>query len=146
MRSLAPRLPRVVRRHRRSVAGVLAGLGVLLAVGAMRAEPAPPPTPPATTAGADLRAGEVAVPALLSSAAVAALLSVGDVVDVIGGTPVASVLARNARVLGIPGSPVGAAATAVVVLAVRESEALPVGQAVGDGTVMVIIRSRAARR
>lgn len=121
-----------------------AGLGVLLAVAAMRAEPVPPPSPPAAEAPAELRAGEVAVPTLLPSAAVAALLSVGDVVDVIGGTPVAAVLARSARVLAIPAtaSSTGTAAGAVVVLAMGEAEALPVGRAMADGSVMVVIRSR----
>lgn len=148
MRSLAPRLPRFVRRHRRPVAAVAAGLGVLLAVGAMRTDPAPPPGQPAAGTAAELRAGEVAIPAVLSSGAVAGLLAVGDVIDVVGGAPIAAVVARSARVLGIPnaGSPLGGAASAVVVLAVRESEALQVGQAMADGTVTVIIRSRAARR
>lgn len=86
------------------------------------------------------------MPIVLNSAAVTRTLSVGDVIDVVGITgdesATASVVAPDARVIEIPeaGSSFSATAAAVVVVAVRETDALPLLAASASGALSILIR------
>jgi hypothetical protein len=91
--------------------------------------------------------GDVIVPVLLASGAVAAVLSVGDVVDVLGlsdaSPPEPTVIAREARVYEIPASAAFAgSSSAVVLMVVPESEAVPLSAASLGGGVSVILHGR----
>ncbi|MBK9738242.1 MAG: hypothetical protein IPO93_01720 [Actinobacteria bacterium] len=85
---LADRLSRTrrfVRRHRRSIAAALAAAGVVLALTSLRGAASDAPDPVvAAASSARVGAGQVAVPIVLSSPAIAGILGVGDVVDVVG--------------------------------------------------------------
>lgn len=88
--------------------------------------------------------GEVAVPLVLASGAIAATLAPGDVVDLVAvddlGT--ATVVASRARVLELPGAggTLSATTSAVVLVAVPEARALPLTAASTGGAVTVVIR------
>jgi hypothetical protein len=149
VRRIDPRLTRLVRKHRRPIAAVLAAAGVLLAVASLRSSTevsansaAVPPS--------GLRPGEVAVPVALASPAIARTLNVGDIIDVVGLAEDAddhargTVVAPRSRVLEIPdaGSAFGGSSSAVVLLAVNEADALNLSAATADGAVTVLIRTR----
>jgi len=138
------RLSSLTRRHRRGLAALLAGAGVLFALGSLRGAPGVPVTDLADTAPT-LRTGEVAVPVTLASSAIAAVLSPGDVVDLVAApdavTSDPTVLAVGARVLDSAASAgFGASASAVVLLAVPREAALDVSTSI-DRTLTVIVRS-----
>jgi len=144
---LTTRLRRGLRRHRRLLAALLAGAAVLVALSVLRTPAAPAEASEAgPSAPPGVAAGQVAVPILLSSTAVARTLSVGDVIDVVGITgdesATATVVAPDARVIEIPeaGSTFSAAAAAVVVVAVREGDALPLLAASASGALSILIR------
>lgn len=88
---------------------------------------------------------------VLSSAAVARILTAGDVIDVVGLTgtddaqPRATVVAPGSRVLEVPdaASAFGSSSSAVVLLAVREVDALDLSAASAAGPVTVVIRTQA---
>jgi hypothetical protein len=87
----------MVRRHRRIIAAILAGLSVLFIIGALR-PPAPQPVP--STPLARIQANEVGVPIAIANPALVNTLKESDVVDVIALdslTPV--VIARRARII-----------------------------------------------
>jgi len=142
------RLTRYLRRHRRPVAAALAGTGVLLAVSTLRPAPVvlvdPGPSP------SSLRTGEVAVPVALASAAIARTLSTGDVIDVVGisgtesGVTGAAIVAASTRVIEVDdsGAGFGSSASAVVLLAVREADALDLTAISAQGPVSILIRDR----
>jgi hypothetical protein len=142
-------LRRAVRRHRRPLAAVLAGIAVVLALTSLR--PGADPVLPTTSGGAtDVdrgRPGEVTVPVVLASGVIAALLEVGDVIDLVGaptaGDATASVVARDARVVELPrgATALGASTAAVVLVALPEADALRVVTSMRDGLTPVI-RSR----
>jgi hypothetical protein len=130
------------------VAAVLAGAGVLVALAGLRP---PPPVIATGTESADwLMPGEVALPVLLSSTAVARILSPGDVVDIVGlavttaAEPRATVVAAATRVLEVPdgSGSLGSSGTAVVLVAVDADAALAVSTVMAEGPVSVHIRSR----
>lgn len=75
---------RFLRRHRRPLAAATAGLGVLLALTTLRGASAPAASSPSPNDGPGLRAGEVIVPVLLTSGAIAGVLLEGDIVDIVG--------------------------------------------------------------
>jgi hypothetical protein len=141
---------RFLRRHRRPVAAVLVGLGLLLALSSLRTGPVasvgtgsgPEPLP-------GIRSGEVAVPVVLAASVVTSILDVGDIVDLVGlsddDTGTAHVVAPHARVVELPlgGSGLTSSASGVVLVAVREADALPVSQAAAQGGVTVVLRSHA---
>lgn len=148
-------LRRSVRRHRRPLAAALAGLATLLALTALRITPETAPAPDAgsTTSSGTTIPGQVTVPVTLASGAIAAVLQVGDVIDLIGSTdsggsideapaPV-SVIARGARVIGLPisGSALGGSSSSVILVSLPETDALRVVTSMGDGLTPVI-RSR----
>ena len=141
---------RLLRRHRRPVAAVLAGLGVLVALTALR--PAPPLAVDAVAGdaltGSAVRRGEVLVPVALTSGAVASALDVGDIIDLVGLSGdermTASVVAASARVVEVPaaGSALSGASSGVVLVAVPERAALPLSAASANGGITFVIRAR----
>ncbi len=143
-----PAITRLVRRHRRPLAAVLAAAGVLIALASLA-----PGRPDSTTATAGpasptgVLPGEVAVPIALVSAGVAATLEVGDVIDIVGltgrDTVSAAVVAPRARVLELPtsSSALSSSSSAVVLVAVEEADALPLAAAAASGGLSVLIRS-----
>ncbi len=118
---------------------------------ALRPVPAAPVVAGPTST--DLLSGEVAIPVGLASPALSATLSVGDVIDLVAVTNAelgggAQVVAPRTRVLEIPGSSAsfGSTASAVVLVAVNEADALDVSRAAALGPVGVVIRIRAKPR
>ena len=139
---------RLVRRHRRPLAAVLAGLGALLMLTALRGAPADAGPSPILTGRSGIGAGEVAVPVVLASSALASVLEVGDVVDLVaasGDDPdSARLLAPGARAIELPsgGSALSASASAVIVVAVRAADALPLSATSASGGLTVVIHGR----
>ena len=139
---------RTVRRHRRPLAAALAGAATLVALTALRGAPEAPASPDAgaTSTSSTSIPGRVTVPVALASGAIAAVLQVGDVIDLVGATdadtPVA-VIARGARVVDLPvgGSALGGSSSAVILVALPEADALRVVTSMRDGLTPVI-RSR----
>ena len=131
-------LSRLIRRHRRIVAAVLAGLATLIIVGSLPRSSAEP-TP---TDDAFLSADEVAIPVTLESRAVADVLRPGDHVSVIAVSDegFSSIVAERARVLQSGSSSGFGASDAAVTLAVDEASALRLASAPARGTLTVIIR------
>lgn len=132
-----------IRRYRRPLAAVCAGLAVLLTISALKA-----PQPAASAMGMDLAPrpaiGEIAAPITLASAAIASSLEVGDIIDLVAipttGTGRAQVVARRARVLDIgDSSGFGASATALIVVAVPELDALAIADATVDSELTALI-------
>lgn len=142
VRDLPRRLRRLIRRRRRLVAATLAALAVLLLVSALR--PAPPVVDAGTpTDPTSLLPGESRVPVTLASAAIAATLVEGDVVDLVTVDEVgAQVIAPHARVvsLGSGGSAL-TASSPVVVVAVPQGVALDVTAAAARGPLAVVIQA-----
>ena len=134
---------RFLRRHRRALAAATAGLGVLIALTSLRGAAAPTTSGPAPSDGPDLRSGEVIVPVLLASSAIAGVLSEGDIVDVVGFPEgQATVVAPRVRIIGLPssGSSFSASSSAVVLVAAPASQALALSAASSEGGVTVTIR------
>lgn len=131
---------------------MLAGCATLVALTALRGAP-DPTSLPASDSPAVARApapGSVTVPVALASGAIAAVLQVGDVIDLVGSTgPTgdaaarAEVVARGARVLELPmgGSALGGSSSAVILVSLPEADALRVVSSMRDGLTPVI-RSR----
>ena len=93
----------------------------------------------------ELSPGEVAVPVALASAALAATVAPGDVVDIVAvpddAASSATVLAAGARVLrSAAGGSFGTGSAAVVLVAVPAADGLPLSAAVGR-TLTVVIRT-----
>lgn len=136
-----PTIRRLVDRHRRPIATVLAGLAVALTLVTLRSDP--PVGPAATIATPAAGPGEVTVPVTLGNAAIASVLAVGDVVDLISVADdgPAEVVAARARVveLAATGSALSSSAT-VLLVAVPESQALSLSAAVAGGVLSVVIR------
>lgn len=86
------------------------------------------------------------MPIVLSSPAIARSLEVGDVVDIVGvagsESATATVVARDARIIDMPdaGSTFTASSAPVLVVAVRESDALSLIAASASGGLSVLIR------
>lgn len=132
-----------IRRYRRPLAAVCAGLAVLLTISALKA-----PQPAASAMGMDLAPrpaiGEIAAPITLASAAIASSLEVGDIIDLVAipttGTGRAKVVARRARVLDIgDSSGFGASESALIVVAVPELDALAIADATVDSELTALI-------
>lgn len=129
---------------------MLAGAGVLIALSTLR--PAQDVIVEPVSSHSGLRSGEVAVPVALSSPAIAGTLAAGDILDVLevsgadGNTVRASVVAPSTRVLEVPDSSggFGTTSSAVVLLAVREADALDLSAAAANGPVSVLIRTRSS--
>lgn len=144
LRSTRTAVRRLMRRHRRPLAAVLAGVAALLLLTSLRPSPAIPAVADASADPAVPRPGEVTVPVALLSAAVAGVLEVGDVVDLVAvddaGT--ASVVAARARVVGLPssGSALTSSSSAIALVAVPDQGALDLSAASSAGPLSVIIR------
>jgi hypothetical protein len=144
-RALPAAARRFLRRRRRPIAAVLAGVGALLALTTLRAAPAPVTADLPLSPGNAVSPGEVVVPVVLASGAVASVLAVGDVVDILGFSdsdpPTAAVIAREARVFDLPtNSSFAGPSSTVVLMAVPEGDALPVSAASVGGGVGVVLR------
>ncbi len=124
----------LLRRRRRLVAAVAAALAVAFALLSLR--PQPPALPKSLPVVAS---GEVAVPIVIDSPAIAATLIPGDVIDVfsVGGDGYSPLVAADARVLERPGLD---GPDAVVLIAVRESAGRAVATA--PGRLGIVIRQR----
>ena len=139
---------RTVRRHRRPLAAALAGVATLVALTALRSAPEAPSADASGAAASSSTSipGQVTVPVALASGAIAAVLQVGDVIDLVAAadadTP-GSVIARGARVVELPagGSALGGSSSAVILVALPEADALRVVTSMGDG-LTPMIRSR----
>ena len=133
-------LRRLVDRYRRPLAACLAGLAAAVTLLTLRTEPAVEMADaPASTL---VRPGDVRVPVALDSGAIAAVLSVGDVIDLVAvaddGRP--TVVAPGARVVQLAaGGTALAAASAVILVAVAEADALPLSAAAAGGPLSVVI-------
>ena len=135
--------PRVLlRRHRRAVAAALAGSAALIALTGLRGTQAPTvaasladPTAP--------RSGEVSVPVAVASPALAAVLDVGDVIDLVSvADPTQPALvARGARVLQVPasGGMLTSGSSPVVLVAVPEADGLDVTAAASQEALTFMI-------
>lgn len=128
--------------HRRPVSGALAFLAVLLGLGAL----APKDVPQAASTaggGAALHEGERAVPLRIDDVGIAALLTPGDVVDVVGtdARGSTSLVASDVRVTSIPttGSSWGDEQGGLVVVAAEPATALALAGAATRGSVTVTI-------
>ena len=122
-----------VRRYRRPLAAVSAGLAVLLAVSALKA-PASDQATMAADSTSTLLPGEVAAPITLASAPIASSLAAGDVIDLVSvprqNAGAAEVVARRARVIEVgESSGFASSASALIVVAVSESTALALADA-----------------
>ena len=133
----------LIRRYRRPLAAICAGLAVFLTISALKAPP-----PAASAMGTDPTptpaAGEIAAPVMLASAAIASSLEVGDIIDLVAiptsGAGRAEVVARSARVLEIGDSAgFGASASALIVVAVPELDALAIADATVDSELTALI-------
>lgn len=133
----------MLRRRRRPIAALLAFAGVLLGLASLTSTP-PPSTVEVAGPGRTLEPGQVAVPVLLSSPALAESIEVGDVIDVVGVDEdgAARVVAPRARVLQTPArsSGFGGAPAAVLLLAVGEADGLLVTAAAAEGPLAFLIR------
>jgi len=124
----------LLRRRRRVVAAVATALAVVFALLSLRPQP---PTPPAPIPA--LESGEVAVPIVIDSPAIAATLVPGDVIDVfsVGSDGYSPLVAADARVIERPGLD---GPDAVVLIAVRESAGRALATA--SGRLGIVIRQR----
>jgi hypothetical protein len=95
------RIARRIRRHRRTLAALFAGLSVLLLFTALRPPPPPDANGPVLPT---LGAGEVGAPVTLANTAITSVVEVGDVVDVLSLPDLtdpqpAAIIATRARVI-----------------------------------------------
>ena len=126
-------------RRRRLVSAILAGLGALMIVTALRPAPAVPVAEQSVSVA--VQAGEVAVPITIRPAAIASALQPGMSIDIVAASDssAAAPIAREARVLRLPTSGFGPTSEAVVVVAVPEASGMRLASA-GSGGFGVIIR------
>ena len=124
----------LVRRRRRPLAAVSAGLAVLFALGALAGPPADPTSP------APLGPGLVAMP--LALAGVNAVVRPGDIIDIVAvpdDATGARIIAREASVLSASASGFGSSSTTAVVIAVGEPDALALADAASTSTLTALI-------
>ncbi len=131
-------LSRVIRRHRRIVAAVLAGLATLLIASAVSQGAAEP----VSTDSPVLSQDEVALAITLETRAAANAVKPGDRVSVVAVSDdgFSSIVAEGARVLKTASSGGFGASDDAVTLAVDEASALRLASASARGTLTVIIR------
>ena len=131
-------LSRVIRRHRRVVAAVLAGMATLLIANAVSQGA----TEPVSTSGPTLSQDEVALAVTLETRAAAEAVQPGDRVSVVAVSDegFSSIVAEGARVLKTASSGGFGASDAAVTLAVDEASALRLASASARGTLTLIIR------
>ena len=138
-RDLAPgQVRRGLGRRRRLVSAILAGLGVLMIVTALRPAPALPVAEQSVAIA--VQPDEVAVPITIRPAAIASTLEPGMIIDVVADSD--TPIVRDARVLRLPTSGFGPTSEAVVVVAVPEASGMRLASA-GSSGFGVIIRPTA---
>lgn len=124
------RIRHTLTRKRRLLASVLAGVGVILLISALRA-----PTPVSIeTESLILATGEVAVPVVVRPNAVIQALEPGMVIDLIGETHTS----RKARIIRIPASGFGPTTDAVIVVAVPEEQGMTLASHAATGLGVMI--------
>ena len=116
-----PRLRHQLNRRRRLVTTILAGVGVLLLVTAIRTPGSSPELSP--HANVSLSPGEVAVPVVISPSGAVATLTPGSVVDLIREGATAPVV-QGARVIEIPTSGFGPSSDTIAIVALTRATAL----------------------
>lgn len=145
--SLTLRVPdplrRATNRHRRLISAVLAAAATVAAISAVRPAPAATSAPELTAYAAPTsRPGEVTVPVILDSPALAATVAAGDEVDLVSidAEGRAEVIASRARVVeqGGASSPLGGASPLLLV-AVPEATALDVAAASLSARISLLI-------
>lgn len=141
-RGLASRSRRVLTRHRRPAAAVLAAVAVLLTVSTLRSDPAQPTV---TEQEPAVAAGEVTVPVPIALRSVIDLLEPGDIVDLLSVTPEGGtdVVVERARVVDAPSGGLSSSG-GVLLVAVPESDAIDLAGAGARGSLSVLIRPREA--
>lgn len=131
---------RLVRRHRRALAAVLAATAVLVGLSSLRA-PAPAAEPgPAAADPTAPRPDEVAVPVQLASPALAAALEAGDIIDLVTVTESGGEVAGRVRVLAVSSSSGGLTSTSssVVLVAADPADAIDIAVSPEPGYSVVI--------
>jgi hypothetical protein len=124
------RIRHTLTRKRRLVASVLAGLGVVFLISALR-----PATPVSVeSASVVLARGEVAVPVVVRPSGVIQALEPGMVIDLIGENHTS----REARIIRIPASGFGTSSDAVVVVAVAEEQGVALTSHAASGMGVII--------
>lgn len=130
------------------IAAVLAGLATLLVISTLRGGPAPSANAPLPDPGS-ARAGESSVPVTLASAGLAAVLQVGDVVDLVSVAAPENprVVATAARILQVPsGGGVLSSTSTIVMVAVPASQALAVTAAASQEALTFVIPGTPSKR
>lgn len=147
-------LQRLVQRHRRVLAAVLAGIATLLALSVIRAPQDQVATASATSTATRPGVGEVAVPILLKDPAIASIAEVGDEVDILAvakgnGTQAGileppRIVARRARVVEGTTTDPGfmPLASGLLVVAVDESTALDLASAATTSDLSIAVHPR----
>ena len=140
------RLRRWLALHRRPVSAALAFCSVLFALSALASPDADSSSVARPSAGdAVVENGQLEVPVRLSDAAVASLLSPGDVVDVLGADAhgPASVVADQLLVTAVPdvgsGSGWSSDGDGLVVVAASSEDALALAGAASRGQLTVAV-------
>jgi hypothetical protein len=143
----------LIRRYRRPLAAVSAGLAVMLAL-AVLTSPSPEAVQTEMQIAAGPAPGEVAAPITLASSEIASSLSVGDIIDIVAipatsdveRAPVsdqigrATILARKARVLQVSHAEgFTSNSSALIVIAVSESVALALADATSTSHFTALI-------
>jgi hypothetical protein len=133
-------LRRLTRRHRRPLAAAAAAGAAALALASLRT----PPVVEAQPGPPRIGEGQVTVPVTLASSAVASLLQTGDLVDLVAISEQgeASIVAEGAHVVAAASAGALSAASAVILVAVDEHDALPVSVAGATGPLAPVIRRR----
>jgi hypothetical protein len=117
------KIARRIRRHRRTLAALFAGLSVLILFTALRPPPPDANQPVIPTLGT----GEVGAPVTLANTAITSVVELGDVVDVISLPDItesqpAAIIATRARVIE-------RSENGLLLLAVSESDAIAIATA-----------------
>ena len=139
---MRPHPRRLVRRHRRLVAAVLAGTATLIVLSGLRHDPDTSSVAAALDPSIP-RTGEASVPVTLASSALAAVLHSGDVIDLVSVADPAApdLVARAARVLTVPapGSMLSSSTSGVILVAVPAADALAVTAAASQEALTFVI-------
>lgn len=131
-------LSRLIRRHRRIISAVLAGMATLIVISTIPRGSAAP----VSDGGMTLASGEVAIAITLESRAAAEAVRAGDRVSVVSVSDegFSSIIAESARVLRAGASGSFGSGDSAVTLAVDEASALRLAGAPARGTLTVMIR------
>lgn len=134
-------LRRTLTRHRRLVAGLLAGVATLLALSTLRSGPEPAPASALSPTGVTAAPGEVTVPVVLDNPSLTGTVAPGDVIDLvaIGQDGQAQVIADRARVVERTGAGTLMTSSPVILVAVPSDTALSLSAAVATDRISLLI-------